>query len=106
MLLWLKHSLTPQEIRDKILDPTSSFQQKFIEYIESVHVGDFCTGPMTKVEERVMKKTEGNRKYMKATERLPTPAPEPCKNMCKLCNACITSADWWGQFYEEVDELV
>jgi hypothetical protein len=41
MLLWLKGSLTPQEIRDKIMDPTSDFQQKMVEYLEGVHKGEF-----------------------------------------------------------------
>ncbi len=30
MLIWLKHSLTPQQIRDNILDPNSDFQTKWL----------------------------------------------------------------------------
>ena len=32
MLLWIKGALSPQEIRNKIMDPTSDFQQKMVEY--------------------------------------------------------------------------
>jgi hypothetical protein len=32
LLLYLKGCLTPQEIRDKIIDPTSDFRQKLVEY--------------------------------------------------------------------------
>lgn len=106
LLLWLKRALTPQEIRDKILDTSSTFQKRFIEYIESVHVGDFCTGSMSHVEETVADKLKKNPNRLKATVRMPTPAPEPCRSLCKKCAACVTSADWWGKFYEEVDELI
>jgi hypothetical protein len=44
MLLWIKGALTPQEIRDKIMDPTSDFQKKMVEYLEGVHMGEFITG--------------------------------------------------------------
>jgi len=37
MLLWLKDALSPQEIRERILDPTSEFQHKMVEYLESVN---------------------------------------------------------------------
>ena len=46
MLLWIKGALSPQEIRNKIIDPTSDFQQKMVEYLESVHIGEFLTGSM------------------------------------------------------------
>jgi len=32
MLIWLKGVLLPQEIRDKIMNPTSDFQQRIVEY--------------------------------------------------------------------------
>jgi len=41
MLLWIANSLTPQEIRDRILDPLSDFQKKMVEYLESVCAGEF-----------------------------------------------------------------
>jgi hypothetical protein len=46
MLLWILNSLSPQEIRDQIMDPNSDFQKKIVEYLESVHVGEFMTGTM------------------------------------------------------------
>src|ERR1700683_1648744 len=46
MLLWILNSLSPQEIRDRIMDPNSDFQKKIVEYLESVHVGEFMTGNM------------------------------------------------------------
>ncbi|KAF9460481.1 hypothetical protein BDZ94DRAFT_1266026 [Collybia nuda] len=47
LLLWLKSVLSPQDIRDKIMDPTSDFQKKIVEYLESVHIGEFMTNSNT-----------------------------------------------------------
>src|SRR5882724_4346307 len=38
MLLWILNSLSPQEIRDQIMDPNSDFQKRIVEYLESVHI--------------------------------------------------------------------
>jgi len=44
LLLWISGSLTPQEIREKIMDVNSDFQKKMVEYLESLCVGQFLTG--------------------------------------------------------------
>jgi hypothetical protein len=46
LLLWIEGSLSPDETRKKILDQTSDFQHRIIEYLEAAHVGEFLTGPM------------------------------------------------------------
>ena len=53
MLIWLKGVLSPQEIRDRIMDPTSDFQQKLVEYLESVHIGEFMTGTQEEVGDKI-----------------------------------------------------
>ena len=50
MLLWIRGALTPQEIRDQIMDPESDFQKKVVEYLESVHMGEFITGSLEDVK--------------------------------------------------------
>jgi hypothetical protein len=49
LLLWIRGALTPQEIRDKIMDPNSDFQKLMVEYLEGVHQGEFITGNMESV---------------------------------------------------------
>jgi len=44
MLLWIRGAPTPQEIRGQIMDSESDFQKKMVEYLESVHMGEFITG--------------------------------------------------------------
>ena len=46
MLVWIKNSLSPQEICNRIMDPTSDLQTAMVEYLESVHQGKFINGTM------------------------------------------------------------
>jgi len=75
MLLWIMNSLSPQEIRDRIMDPNSDFQKKMVEYLESVHVGEFMTGTMDEVKEQVHKNMKAE-EYQDPTQTLPDPPPE------------------------------
>ena len=54
MLLWLRGSLSPQTIRDKIMDPNSDFQQRMFEYLESAHIGEFLTGNITDIKAKIL----------------------------------------------------
>ena len=38
---------------DRIMDPNSDFQKAFVEYLESVHIGEFMTGTMDDVKANV-----------------------------------------------------
>ena len=78
MLVWLKSSLTPQEIRDRILDSNSDFQRRMVEYLESVHQGEFITGTMESVGNRLDKLKDEDPLHTCPTESLPTPPPPKC----------------------------
>src|SRR5882762_10327178 len=53
LMLWISGAFIPQEIRDKIMDPTSDFQKEMVKYLESLCVGEFLTGPKLDVSEMV-----------------------------------------------------
>src|SRR6202521_6228752 len=53
MLLWIRGALTPQEIRDRIMDPESDFQKKMVEYLERVTRGEFKKESLEKVKKNV-----------------------------------------------------
>ena len=105
MLLWILNSLSPQEIRDRIMDPNSDFQKKLVEYLESVHVGEFMTGTMDEVKEQVQEhmKTE---EYKDPTQTLPDVPPEPADCDCNKCESCEGTANWWRNFKITVDDLI
>ena len=78
MLLWHRGSLSPQEIRDRIMDHNSDFQKAFVKYLESVHFGEFITGTMDEVKAEVTENSE-NRDYQDPTQTLPEMPPAICK---------------------------
>src|ERR1700728_1566155 len=60
LLLWIKGGLTPDEIRDRITDPTSDFQQQLVKYLENAHQGEFLTGTQTEVLSNVVQDAQSS----------------------------------------------
>jgi hypothetical protein len=107
MLLWIRGALSPQEIRDKIMDPTSDFQKAMVEYLESVHIGEFMTGKMEDVKAKVDKEVATNKEYKDPTQTLPIPPPPECpNNNCDTCENCKEMDEWEEQFKNTVDDLL
>ena len=107
LLLWIKGAFSPQEIRDKIIDPNSDFQQKIVEYLESVHVGEFLTGTKEEVEEKLKHEKEQNNDYQDPTQTLPELPPPLCKKGdCASCCDCENMTSWWDKFKNVVDDLI
>lgn len=104
MLLWIKGALTPQEIRDKIMDPFSDFQKKIVEYLEAVHIGEFMTGSMDKVKHQVDIEKNQNKDYKDPTQTLPEAPPTFCD--CNNCEKCENLSTWWQEYAKTVDDLI
>src|SRR5277367_253180 len=94
MLLWLYGCLTPQEIRDKILDPNSDFQTKLVQYLESVHIGEFLTGTMDEVKSKVDQSSKSDT-YKVPTQTLPERPPPLCDAIHDNCDNCMKLDTWW-----------
>jgi Helitron helicase-like domain at N-terminus len=106
MLVWLRGSLSPQEIRDRIMDPKSDFQQKMVEYLEGVHVGEFLTGSMSEVKAKVEQNMECGANYQDPTQTLPEAPPPLCETPEDDCANCDCLESWWDNFYNTVDDLI
>ncbi|EIW51232.1 uncharacterized protein TRAVEDRAFT_77262, partial [Trametes versicolor FP-101664 SS1] len=107
MLIWIKNSLTPQEIRDKIMDPKSDFQKAMVEYLESVHMGEFMTGSMESVKQNIAEEDHKNPSRVPPTETLPEPPPRKCDHSTKAdCDQCQKHTSWWTRFKQTVDEIL
>ena len=129
LLLWIKNAISPQEIRDRLMDDDSTFRLNLIAYLESVHRGDFITGTMQDVKEKIpytrenvlgvhsilneerlpAKKNESCESYKDPTLTVPEPAPlscGSCKNQEKYCSLCIDNKNWWDKFNFTVDDIV
>ncbi|EKM48996.1 uncharacterized protein PHACADRAFT_107790 [Phanerochaete carnosa HHB-10118-sp] len=107
MLIWIKHSLTPQEIRDKIMDSESEFQRRMVAYLESVHIGEFIGKTMTEVADDLEMEKAKNPSRQNPTTTLPKFIPSPCGDDCQqLCTTCQSSMSWWKQFTKTVNKLL
>ena len=126
LLLWIKNAMSPQEIRNRLMDNDSTFQQELIAYLESVHTGDFITGTMQDIKERVPYMRENdtgihsimnkkdltikkNALYKDPTLTMPEPAPLSCGSCIRQevsCDLCITNDQWWEKFNLTVDDII
>ena len=109
MLIWIKGSLNPQEMREKIMSSSSEWKNKLISWLENCHTGDFLTGTHADIS----KKKEENSKsdsYSDPTETMPEP-PLPICNVAHIseensCKCCKNLDTWWSRFKNRVDDLL
>ncbi|TFK50514.1 hypothetical protein OE88DRAFT_1750778 [Heliocybe sulcata] len=106
LLLWITGSLSPQEIRNNMMEVNSEFRQKMIEYLEGVHQGHFIEKTMSEVENDV-KYAESDPVYKNPTETLPDIPPEPCTHPNDpQCPKCDMSNKWWIKFKGITNDLL
>ncbi|KAE9401655.1 hypothetical protein BT96DRAFT_780490, partial [Gymnopus androsaceus JB14] len=103
MVLWLKGAFSPQQIRDRLLNPMDGFSKKLVAYLESCFAGDFMMGSQSEVDAMVY----GMKEAMECTEtpiyKLPTAPPGVCEKSCGECETCESRNDWWEKYQREVD---
>lgn len=109
MMILIKHSLTPQQIKDKIMDPSLDFQKRIVEYLESVHIGEFIDQTMEQLN-ATYKDISSN--HIKPTLTIPQPVLAKCDKICTealvsnmLCDLCKAELKWWKMFIETVNEI-
>jgi len=108
LLLWIRNSLSPQEIRNQIMDQTSIFQKEMVEYLESVHQGEMIIGSLDNIKAQV-KENKLNPTYTDPTQTMPEPPPPLCNNnSCKVinCNECQSLNTWWQKFNYTTDDIL
>ncbi|KAH9831730.1 uncharacterized protein C8Q71DRAFT_798818 [Rhodofomes roseus] len=106
LMLWIVNSLTPQEIRDRIMDPNSDFQQKMVEYLEGTHQAEFVSSTMANVEEDI-KTSQESKDYQDPTLTLPLPPPSVKHEAdCAGCTTCSSDSNWWAQFRQAVNDIL
>ena len=133
MLIWIKGALTPQEIRDRILDADSEFQKRLVEYLESVHIGEFIGSTMDDMSTKMSELKTECPDRIPPTEELPTAPvshsdhsetlvqPQLCAENVALSqahkpyadsnayddsNSCPECSGWWNKFVDTVNELI
>ena len=84
------------------MDSNSDFQKAFVEYLESVHIGEFMTGTMEEVKTKVAQNSK-NEDYRDPTQTRPEMPPPMCKDIHDFtsdntCRNCKQLRSWWGRF--------
>ncbi|KAF8228535.1 hypothetical protein L208DRAFT_1213348, partial [Tricholoma matsutake] len=106
MLLWIKGTMSPDEIRRRVTQPDLEFCQSLVAYLGSAHSGDFLDSSRAEVEANVQKGSK-NETYQDPTETMAGPPPLlGCKNECKKCEQCVQLNSWWSTFKDTVNDLL
>ncbi|TFK52744.1 hypothetical protein OE88DRAFT_1627193, partial [Heliocybe sulcata] len=106
LLLWIANSLSPHEIRNRMMDPQSGFQRKMIDYLESVHQGEFIGRTMTEVQNDILY-ASSDPDYKDPTQTLPEAPPYPCNHQSdQKCKNCKKGDIWWGSFKNVTNDLL
>ncbi|KAF7972078.1 hypothetical protein HWV62_19157 [Athelia sp. TMB] len=106
LLLWIKGALTPQEVRNNIMDPDGTFQKNMVQYLEASHQGEFATGDLETVRRKVAS-AESKPGYLDPTLTLARPPPTQCENNnCEGCQSCVSMKEWWREVESETDDLL
>lgn len=105
LLLWIENSLSPQEVRDRIMDPTSSFQQKMIEYLESAHAAEFIDKNVEEVRQDLEQKGS-DESYVEPTLVLPEIPPPFCDCNVSNCASCKLYLDWVSEYKDTVNDMI
>ena len=105
LLLWIKNSLSPQEIRNRIMDPTSDFQKRMIDYLESAHQAEYVDSTEDIVRGELDDKEEQT-SYVKPSETLPLPPPRYCDCKVDGCMHCIKYREWKTYYKSTVNDII
>jgi len=106
ILIWIRGTLAPDEMRRRILDPSSDFRVRLVMYLEGTHAGDFMSANLKDVEAEV-REASTSEDYKDPTETLPEAPPPPCsKDGCNACDQCTSVNLWWSRFRHVVNSLL
>ncbi|KAJ6520773.1 hypothetical protein DFH09DRAFT_1048253, partial [Mycena vulgaris] len=118
-LIWVENALSPQEIRDRIMGPSSRFRRRLIAYLEDCHKAEYFNGSRDavitkrKVEPLEPDDDSDDEIYWASEYRPPTqtfakPPPARCRSSTcpKDCVRCAKNADWWDGYQLQVDDLL
>ncbi|KAJ3819853.1 hypothetical protein F5880DRAFT_1625438 [Lentinula raphanica] len=95
-LIFNKKTLSPQQIKTRILDKNSPFQQSLLAHLDSIRKGEFFSGTKDDVKAKIQL-AESEPSYISPERTLPkTPPP----------HICTCSKKWLNSYYDEIDDLL
>ncbi len=104
-ILWMTNGLSPRKMREHIMDKSSTFQNRLVQWLESCHMGGFVGSTFAQVAEDVNAATE-NVDYKNPVLSLPRKPPPACVKERVDCTKCKVSESWWEYFRRTVNDLL
>ncbi|KAJ3764372.1 hypothetical protein EV360DRAFT_31596, partial [Lentinula raphanica] len=104
-LIFSKNNISPLEMKNHLLDPSSDFQKRLISYIESVRVGEFLTGSKEHVK-TIVSKLEESDNYVSPELTLPVSPPASCNCLSPACIVCKEYTEWYMRYQSTIDDLL
>ena len=124
MVLWILNTLSPQDIRDRLMNEDGEFQKSLIEYLEGCQKGKFLTGSMDYVKSKIPIDLEAQSKgihaiyqknspqsigksYQDPTQTLPKEPPTSSESDKSTSDdASQLLSHWWLKFKDIVDDIL
>ncbi len=103
LLVWIVNSLSPQEIRNCIMDMTSDFQINMIEYLESAHQAEYVDSDLDTVKPYVL---DIEKTSTRPSELLPDPPPPFCDCSLETCIPCKVYQDWKDSYKNTLNHIL
>ncbi len=97
------NSLSPQEIRNRIMDSSSDFQTKMIEYLESAHQAEYVDSDLDTVKPYVL---DVEKSATRPSELLPDPPPPFCDCSLESCITCKVYQDWKDDYKNTLNHIL
>lgn len=104
MLIWIQDSSSPQELRARIMNHDSDFQQRMVRYLESAHIGEFIDTTMTDMYDKLKEKLD-DVNFVPPTLTLPSKPILQCSSKCNNCQQCSMSSQWNKDYIDDVNSL-
>lgn len=103
ILVWVRGAPTPDQIRQKLREPSSEFRERLVRYLDGCHSGQLLTSSVSDFRSAL---AEENVTKSNPIEELPTAVPPKCEYSCTSCMKCFHNRQWWDDFRNEVDEIL
>ncbi|KAG5221357.1 hypothetical protein IMY05_C4430000300 [Salix suchowensis] len=104
--IWIRGSLSPKELCKCIMSQDSVWNKKLTDWLESCHVGEFTTGPMTDLDIK-FKALREDSNYVDPISTLLQVPPKLCSCLqsSEDCPFCCKEEEWWSYYEYELSDL-
>ncbi|KAA1478464.1 hypothetical protein DENSPDRAFT_753698, partial [Dentipellis sp. KUC8613] len=109
LMLWIKGSLTPKQIRDRLEKKDGQFQAALTAYLEGAHQGEYINSTGGDMIDTIANADSEIKGVPDPTLTLPKAPPPDClthKKPIDSCKKCSALKVWWCEYEKTTNELI